>query len=277
MNTIFDQMLSRYEIKTIEDRQNALHEIMQEICLAALYRSGFFDKAAFYGGTCLRIFHDLPRFSEDLDFSLMERDDDFSLDQYMNAIRDEFLLYGREVEIIKKPKSVKSNIESAFLKDNTDIYNISFKTDKSTKIKIEVDKNPPLLFDTEQRLLLLPFSFMVRCFNISSLFAGKMHAFLFRAWKNRVKGRDWYDIEWYIRQNYPLHFDHLNERCVQSGHVSRDDFNKEYLMELLRIKIIESNIARVKEDVAPFIKNHEELSIWSTNYFLQLIEKIRFV
>jgi predicted nucleotidyltransferase component of viral defense system len=277
MNTVFDQMLSRYEIQTIEDKQNALHEIMQEISLAALYRSGFFDKAAFYGGTCLRIFHQLPRFSEDLDFSLMEKDETFSLDQYMDAIKDEFRFYGREVEIIKKTKSVKTNIESAFLKDNTEIYDIAFQTEKAIKIKVEVDKNPPLLFETEQNLLLLPYSFMVRCFSIPNLFAGKMHAFLFRAWNNRVKGRDWYDIEWYVRHNYPLHFEHLKERCVQSGHVRREDFNREFLMGLLHKKVSESSIERVKEDVLPFIKNTKELSIWSTEYFLKLITKIRII
>lgn len=277
MNTIFDQMLSRYEIQTIEDKHNALHEIMQEISLSALYRSGFFDKAAFYGGTCLRIFHQLPRFSEDLDFSLLEKNELFSLDHYMDAIKDEFRLHGREVEIIKKTKTVKTNIESAFLKDNTEIYDISFQTEKAIKIKIEVDKNPPLCFETEQKLLLLPFSFMVRCFSIPHLFAGKMHAFLFRTWKNRLKGRDWYDLEWYVRHNYPVNTNHLRERCEQSAHIRREEFSKENILILLRERINKSNIERVKEDVLPFIKSPKELNIWSTEYFLQLIDNIRFV
>ncbi len=277
MKTVFDQMLSRYEIQTIEDKQNALHEVMQEISLAALYRSGFFDKAAFYGGTCLRIFHQLPRFSEDLDFSLIENDLEFSLDKYMEAIKDEFRFYGREVEIQKKHKPFNTKIESAFLKDNTEVYDITFQTQKSVKIKIEVDKNPPLLFDTEQKLLLLPFSFMVRCFCIPHLFAGKMHAFLFRSWNNRVKGRDWYDIEWYVRNNHHVDMKHLKERCALSGHVNRNDFNQEILLMLLRKKIRASNIERVKEDVFPFINNPQELNIWSTEYFLQLIDKIHFV
>jgi len=277
MKTVFDQMLSRYEIQTIEDKKNALHEIMQEICLASLYRNGFFDKAAFYGGTCLRIFHQLPRFSEDLDFSLMDNDERFSLDQYMDAIKEEFRLYGREVEVTKKTKSVNSNIESAFLKDNTEIFDVAFQTEKSVKIKIEVDKHPPMLFETEQKLLLLPFSFMVRCFTIANLFAGKMHAFLFRAWNNRVKGRDWYDIEWYVRNDYTVNMNHLKERCIQSGHISRNDISREFIMLLLRKKIQSSNIERVKDDVLPFVKNPKELNIWSTEYFLQLIEKVRFV
>ncbi|OQA01126.1 MAG: hypothetical protein BWY70_00483 [Bacteroidetes bacterium ADurb.Bin408] len=127
MNTVFDQMLSRYTTQTIEGKHNAMHEIMQEICLAALYRSGFFDKAAFYGGTCLRIFHNLPRFSENLDFSLLKKNNSFTLDQYLDAIIDEFRLYGRDVTVIRKAKSVQTDIESAFLKDNTEIIDIAFK------------------------------------------------------------------------------------------------------------------------------------------------------
>ncbi|MCD4773451.1 MAG: nucleotidyl transferase AbiEii/AbiGii toxin family protein [Bacteroidales bacterium] len=267
-------MLSQYEIKTNEDKHNALHEVMQQITLAALYRSGFFDKAAFYGGTCLRIFHNLPRFSEDMDFSLLEKSNDFSLEKYYNAITTEFKALGREVVIIKKTKTTNSRIESAFLKDNSEIYNIVFQTERSVKIKIEVDTNPPLNFETEHKLMLLPFSFMTRCFTIPGLFAGKMHAFLFRNWKNRVKGRDWYDLEWYVRNNYKLSFSHLKERCFQSGHIINYDFTQNEFMKLLRNKIKETNIDRVKEDVRPFIKNADDIKIWSSDYFLQLINRV---
>lgn len=197
---IFDQMLSRYDIITDNDRKNAIYEIVQEITLAGLYRGGFFNKTAFYGGTCLRIFHGLDRFSEDLDFSLIKPDLDFNLEAYFPAIKNEFEAVGRDIVITKKAKSRQSQVESAFLKDNTEIYNVSFETDKSIKVKIEVDINPPLDFETEQKLLLFPFSFMTRCFVLSDLFAGKMHALVFRKWKNRVKGRDWYDFEWYVKK-----------------------------------------------------------------------------
>src|SRR5690625_5384757 len=142
-NTIFDQMLSRYSIQTEDDRINALHEVMQQIALAGLYRAGFFDKAAFYGCTCIRIFHGLPRFSEDLDFSLLQPEGNFSLDNYFEAVRKEFKALGREVIISKKEKKQQSNIESAFLKDTTEIYNLSFQTTQNIKIKIEVDTQPP--------------------------------------------------------------------------------------------------------------------------------------
>lgn len=183
-------MLSQYTIVIDKDRRNAIYEVMQQIALAGLYRGGFFNKAAFYGGTCLRIFHKLERFSEDMDFSLLAPDDSFNLESYFPSIIEEFSTLGREVVITKKDKRNFSKVESAFLKDDTEVYDVAFQTEKSLKIKIEVDTNPPLKFQTEQKLLLHPFSFMTRCFTLPDLYAGKMHALVFRAWKNLIKGRD---------------------------------------------------------------------------------------
>lgn len=276
MADIFNQMLSRYNIKTKEDRQNAVHEVMQQICLAGLNRAGFFDKAAFYGGTCLRIFYDLPRFSEDMDFSLTEIDESFNLETYFDAITNEFTLLGREVQIQKKEKSQDTQIESAFLKDNTDIVNIRFQTEPSIKIKIEVDKVPPLKFNTEHKLLLLPFSFMTRCFTLPGLFAGKIHALMFRKWRNRVKGRDWYDFEWYIRNNVQLDFNHFKERAIQSEGNEFENLTPEQFKQLLKEKINSTNIEMVKADVRRFVINPLELDIWSTNYFLQITDMMKF-
>lgn len=276
MSSIFDQMISRYPIETRDDELNALHEVMQQITLAALYRNGFFNEAAFYGGTCLRIFHKLERFSEDMDFSLVKTNKNFTLEPYFEAITREFISLGRNVEIARKEKKSASKVESAFLKDNTEMYNIAFQTERSIKIKIEVDKDPPLNFQTESKLLMLPFSFMTRCFTIPCLYAGKMHALLFRNWRNRVKGRDWYDFEWYVRNNHPLNFVHFKERARQSGNINNNQFSKEQFISLLKEKIKSTKIEMVKADVQPFIKNQKALEIWSTEYFLQLAEMIIF-
>ena len=276
MADIFDQMLSRYEILTKDDERNAKHEVMQQIALAGLYRAQFFDKAAFYGGTCLRIFHGLQRFSGDMDFSLLKKDEDFSIENYFDSIENEFKALGRKVEIYKKEKKEQSQVESAFLKDNTDIYNIQFQTEPSIKIKLEVDKDPPLLFQTEHKLLLLPFSFMTRCLTLSGLFAGKMHAFLFRTWRNRVKGRDWYDFEWYIRNQIPIDFNHFLERTIQSESIERGSLTRNEFRKLVKKKIDNTKIGLVTADVSPFIKNPKDLEIWSNDYFLQLVDLIQF-
>ncbi|MBP1677786.1 MAG: hypothetical protein H6Q20_2345 [Bacteroidetes bacterium] len=276
MSNIFDQMLDRYEIRTNDDYTNALHEVMQQIALAGLYRGGFFNKAAFYAGTCLRIFYQLQRFSEDMDFSLLQHDEHFKLEDYFEPISAEFKALGREVVINKREKKKQTNVESAFLKDDTAIYNLQFRTEQHVKIKIEVDVNPPTGFSSEHKLLLLPFSFMTRCYTLPDLYAGKMHAFLFRNWKTRVKGRDWYDFEWYVRNNVPLNFNHFCERTYQFGSLERDELTKDIFKQLLKEKITKTNIEMVKSDVQPFIRNQNELEIWSTNYFSQLVDMIKF-
>jgi len=258
MNEIYQKMLSAYDLSTEQARRNATFEVNQQVILAGLYRGGFFNTAAFYGGTCLRIFHGLNRFSEDMDFSLIVPDDSYDFEKFFPSIINEFLLVGRDVEIKKK--------------DNTDVYDVSFQTEKSIKIKIEVDTHPPLKFDTEENLLLQPTSFMTRCFTLPGLFAGKMHALVFRNWKNRTKGRDWYDFEWYVKNGIQLDFTHLQERIrIFNG----TNMSKEEFIKMLKEKLASTDIRSVKEDVEPFLKNKEDLNIWSTNYFLQLADMIK--
>ena len=275
MKSLFDQMVEQHKAKTDErGRQNALYEVMQQVVLAGLARGGFFKEAAFYGGTCLRIFHGLKRYSEDMDFSLLQKNPDFKLENYFQSIIDEARVVGREVSITRKEKKNFGKVESAFLKDNTDVYNLAFQTEKTLKIKIEVDTLPPLEFQTEQKLLVQPTSFMTRCFTLPDLYAGKMHALVFRQWKNRIKGRDWYDFEWYIRNGVPLDFKHLQIRAKEFNGI---DLTIEEFQNLLRERLSSGDIQSVKADVEPFIINKQELDIWSNDYFLQLADRIRFL
>lgn len=273
MNEIFNQMMALHKREGDEGEKNALYEVMQQIVLSGLYRGGFFNEAAFYGGTCLRIFYGLRRYSEDMDFSLLTKNPDFSLEKYFPAIIEEARLLGRKIAITKKDKRNFSRVESAFLKDNTDVYNLSFATDKTLKIKIEVDIDPPLGFRTEQKLLMLPFSFNTRCMIPSDLYAGKMHALIFRQWKNRIKGRDWYDFEWYVRNRIPLDFAHLKERAKEFNGI---EFTKEDFIKMLKERFSKADIKQVKADVLPFVENIHELDIWSNDYFVQLCDMIVF-
>ena len=273
MSDIFEQMLAQHTIAGDNDRKNALYEVMQQVVLSGLYRGGFFKEAAFYGGTCLRIFHGLRRYSEDMDFSLLEKNPNFTLETYFPAIIEEARLLGRTVTITKKDKHTFGKVESAFLKANTDVYNLTFQTEKTLKIKIEVDVNPPLEFSTEQKLLMQPFSFTTRCFTLPDLYAGKMHALTFRAWKNRIKGRDWYDFEWYVRNRVALDFEHLKVRTKEFNDI---DLTKELFIELLKERISKADINAVKADVIPYIIDKRELEIWSNDYFLQLADIIVF-
>jgi predicted nucleotidyltransferase component of viral defense system len=269
---VFDKMLAEHHSNFDDNRSNALYEVTQQIALSGLYRGGFFDKAAFYGGTCLRIIHGLNRYSEDMDFSLLEKDSNFHIEDYFPAIITEFKALGRDVTIKKKDKRNFGKVESAFLKDTTEVYDLSFQTEKKLKIKIEVDIMPPLQFETEQKLLLQPFAFMVRCFTLPDLFAGKMHALVFRNWKNRIKGRDWYDFDWYVRNGVELNFSHLQERIRE---FNGTEMNYEQFLILLKDKLSTTNIDLVKADVEAFILDPRELEIWSNDYFLMLVDKMK--
>lgn len=271
--------IEEYQPKTGEDYKQALREIMQQLTLAGLSRGGFFSKAAFYGGTALRIFYGLNRFSEDLDFSLLSRDEDFHLNNYLKAIEDEFLAQGMKVSIKTKEKSVQSDIESAFLKSETlwseliletVLPQMGLKESIGLKIKIEVDTKPPLGFETEEKLLLKPSSFYVKCFSIENLFAGKMHALLFRKWGNNVKGRDWFDMEWYIRKGVKLNLEHFKMRAVDSRDWEKETRTEDEFRELLNQRIETVNFEIAKNDISRFIPDPKVLDIWSENYFKDL-------
>ena len=279
------EWIQEYKPQNQQEAEAALREIMQEVALAGLQRAAFFEKAAFYGGTALRIFYGLNRFSEDLDFSLLEVIPDFSLEPYFKGMIAEFEAIGLHVSINEKSKKLESNIESAFLKSETIwkelvlegvIPQAGLDAPPRIKIKLEVDREPPLGFATEEKLLLRPFSFYVKCFSLPDLFAGKMHALLFRNWKQRVKGRDWYDLEWYIKKGVPLHVKHFLIRARDSGNWSESAISKEQIQALLRQKIETVSFDRIKEDIIRFIPDARVLDIWSPQYFKDLVERIKF-
>lgn len=280
------EWLEEYKPQNNAEAQQALREIMQEIALAGLQRSKFFEVAAFYGGTALRIFHGLDRFSEDLDFSLLRVNPEFSLQPYLVGMAKEFAALGLEVSVSRKEKTKQSNIDSAFLKSDTTWQEIVLKgiipqeklngVNPDIKIKLEVDKKPPPGFQTEEKLLLKPFSFYTKCYQLPDLFAGKMHALLFRKWGNRVKGRDWYDMEWYIKKRIPLRLEHLAMRAKDSGDWEADNMTQKDFFRLLDEKIGVVIMDRVKEDVQPFIKDYSKLDIWSAKYFRDIVKQIHF-
>lgn len=279
------ERLQEFKPTNKDQAQSALREIMQEIALAGLYRGGFFERAAFYGGTALRIFHGLNRYSEDLDFSLLEQDQDFSLEKYLEAVKMEFSAFGMEVSIKEKKKVKDTHVDSAFLKSETIwkelvldgiIPQAGLDQTPSLKIKIEVDIVPPLGFATEEKLLLKPFSFYVRCFTVPYLFAGKMHALIYRKWKQNVKGRDWYDFEWYVKKGVPLNLKHFHERALASGDLPENALTVEKFLVILKDRIDAVDMNLVKQDVVRFIPNPTAIDIWSPLYFKDLASHLSF-
>ncbi len=288
MNDAVRKMLAPYDLSTVASATDALREIIQEIALLGLSRSSFFAHAAFYGGTALRIFYGLDRYSEDMDFSLLQPDESFDLAEYEPFVVKELEAFGFHVAFEKKEKSRNTRIESAFLKtdtktqflviDGTQTLAARLPKGQQIRIKIEVDTDPPPGFETETKYHLRPIPFSVRIYALPDLFAGKVHALLCRDWKRRVKGRDWYDFVWYVSNGTPLHLAHLEARMIQSGHRTwNGNLTPEIFHDLLRERIETFDLESAKTDVVRFVVNPDSVSIWSREFFMAVAAKIVFV
>lgn len=288
MNPAIASMLGRYNCVTVQDYENALKEIMQEIALLGLWRSKFFEHAAFYGGTALRILYGLDRFSEDLDFSLLKPNKQFQLAPYLTAVRAELNGMGFNVTVEEKHKTIESSVESAFIKAGTQEHLIKITvpeaiTDRTHRnkllnIKFEVDTDPPPDFNTEAKILLQPIPFSINTYKPADLFAGKIHAILQRNWKGRVKGRDYYDFVWYRANKIPVHLFHLEQRMRQSsGWTAERPMEKADLFDLLEEKFAVLDVVAAKKDVAPFLKDKAAIDLWSHQFFSSLLNGMELV
>lgn len=285
MNSIIEQMLNQHESTTLSDKKNSIKEVVQEIMLCGLSRAGFFHFAAFYGGTALRIFYGLDRFSEDLDFSLAAPDQDFCLDAYLPALEKELASYGFRFQAETRKKTVDSDIQSAFVKGNTREHILicyadnqlarSIGASELIKVKFELDTTPPPYANFEQKYRLLPIPYEIRLYDMPSLFAGKLHAVICRAWKSRIKGRDLYDYIFYLSRQTPVNLKHLNARLVDSGFEgAREDMTLPEIKQILLQRFSSIDYSQAKEDVLPFIRNPASLDVWNAAFFQSITENL---
>ena len=286
MNPAILSMLARYQCVTVQDYENALNEMIQEIALLGLWRSKFFEHAAFYGGTALRIIYGLDRFSEDLDFSLLKSQKNFSLRPYLGAIEAELLGMGFLVTVEERAKNVTTAIESAFIKAGTkehlikitvpDAVSDRVEKNRIMNVKFEVDTDPPGGFNTEVKTILQPIPFSVNTYKMPDLFAGKLHAVLHRKWRNRVKGRDYYDFVWYVARDVPVHLNQLEKRLRQSeGWTMNREMQQSDLLGLLEKKFEQLDIDVAKKEVAPFLRDPAAVDLWSREFFTSLLSRLR--
>lgn len=284
MSTI-KEMISIYNPKTVNENKAALREILQSIVLIGLSRAGFFKDASFYGGTALRIFYGLNRYSEDLDFTLNNKNENFTLEPYLDSIKNVALSYGIQIDINIKKKEIKSPIESAFAKINTyqtfidlkindEIASILHK-DENIKVKFEIDLNPALGFNVENKWLDTPEFANVIVLDEPSLFAGKLHAIICRNYKNTVKGRDYYDFLFYIKKRIKPNLQYLKNKLIESNKLKEEeDFDLNVLKQMLisRFEIVDFN--QVKRDAERFVFNNEDLSYYSRELFIDMVKKL---
>ncbi len=285
MNNIIEQMLAQHTSGTLHEKKNSIKEVVQEIILCGLSRAGFFQSAAFYGGTALRIFHGLDRFSEDLDFSLLAPDTDFRLDPYLPALEKELRAYGFHFKAEAKTKAKDSDVLSAFVKGNTREHILMCYADENLartvvgseliKVKFEVDSTPPPYASFERQFRLLPIPYEINLYDMPSLFAGKLHAVICRAWKSRIKGRDLYDYVFYLSKGTPVNLKHLNARLMDSGFEgAREDMPLDEIKEILYRRFESIDYMQAKNDVLPFIRNPASLDVWSKTFFQSITNNL---
>ena len=285
MNEVLQAMLKGYPLDSTENCENAVKEIVQEIVLLGLWRAKFFEHAAFYGGTALRILHRLNRYSEDLDFSLLKPDRDFQLRKYHQAVSAELISLGFEADVESISKHDAQNIDSSFVKLNTAKHFLIVSAPQelvrrihhqaNIKVKFEIDIDPPLGFSTEGIQIFRPAPFTVRTYTLPNLFAGKLSAVLCRKWVHRVKGRDWFDLIWFVASNIPVHMGHLRQRLLQSEFIKdASAFDKQALVEGLNKKLDGLDLEAAMADVRPFLKDKRQMDGWSKDLFKAVIERI---
>ena len=272
--------LESYSCRSTIEEEQALREITQEIALAALGRTDFFKKAAFQGGTCLRIFHSLNRFSEDLDFALQEPDGSFTLKPYLDALTVELTAYGYGLDMDDRSK-IGHAVRMAFVKDDSlgNLLRLNYKPSsgplRKLRIKFEVDTNPPTGAEFETTYLDFPFPSSVCVFDLPSLFAGKLHALLCREY---LKGRDWYDFIWYTARRVPANYALLSSALDQIGQWRGQGIQvgRGWCIEQLRARIAAIDWKHAREDVRRFVKPNElpSLDLWGSEFFLAQVDKL---
>jgi len=283
MNNAIIQMLERYECRSLQEHEQALREILQEIALVGLWRGKFFEHAAFYGGTALRIFYNLDRFSEDLDFTLLTPNPNWSWHPFAEVIKNELSSFGFDVSFVEKAKKMQTAIKSAFLKTPTvqELLKVGVHSnflkgvhaDTLIRIKVEIDTDPCLGFAYEQKFLSQPVPVSIRCVNEECLFACKMHAALFRAWKGRVKGRDWYDMLWFIRRKIPLNLPLFSKLSGKEEVLNRAEF-----LKIAKERIDQLDVSSAIKDIIHFSREQEAIRrTWSKGFFQHWIDNIQTV
>ncbi|MGB4586885.1 MAG: nucleotidyl transferase AbiEii/AbiGii toxin family protein [Rectinemataceae bacterium] len=284
MNDAIRSMIARRRPETAADWDRALREVLQEAALTGLWRMGFFDKAAFYGGTALRLFYNLDRFSEDLDFTLLSPEPAWTLSDRLSGLRTELEAFGFSLSIESKQVGT---IESAFIKANTKTNLLTIEapnemaestaTNRLIKIKLEMDADPPAGIRTENRTLFEPFPVTIRVVVPACLFAGKTHACLCRAWMTRTKGRDWYDLLFFVSRAIPVDLTHLEARMRQSGHWNESrSLEANDAQDLLAKRIQAIDWQQAKADVLPFIRDPRSLDLWGMELFDEAARRIQW-
>jgi hypothetical protein len=247
---------------------NDVREYLQARILGVLQRRGAMIPLAFQGGTALRFLFATARYSEDLDFSLERKAENYDFRAYLRAVQNEFSSEGYEVKVKVSDKRV---VHNAFVRFPGLPFELGLSTDRrqSISVKLEVDTRPPAgaVLDTTvvRRYLLLQLQHHDR----SSLLAGKLHAVLQRPY---LKGRDIYDLIWYLSDPEwpPPNLELLNNALRQTGWEGRP-LNSTNWRRAVREKVRDVSWDSVENDVSPFLGPGADPSILTRDNLMRLL------
>lgn len=261
------EVASKYE--GFNAKLNAMREYLQAYTLMLMHGDGLFRTTAFIGGTALRFLYNIPRFSEDLDFSLAKDRKAYSFERLMKRLKEELFLAGYSVSIVYKDEKT---VHSAFLKFSELLYEAGISPLKSQNfsIKVEVDTNPPegAVLKTEVMNKYFPISFL--SYDTASLFAGKTHALLSRRY---TKGRDFFDLGWYLSKWRGLtpNFDLLKNALKQTGwkgEIPSGDNWKDFIYKVVQ----DTDWVKVRKDIENFLERPSDIEIFTKENVLGLIK-----
>lgn len=288
MNDIIVAMVKRFDIRTDIERDHAVRQTIQEMVLESLSHTDFFEKVSFNGGTALRIFHNLDRFSEDLDFFLKVNADEFDFEYYIRELRNNLSRFGIDFITDVVNKANNNNIKKGMVSTNTKNLVMSFFLDdrfadsicesQLTKIKIEVDIDPAPYSISERTMSTLPFPYSISVADMSTMFSGKIHAILCRGWKNRVKGRDLYDFVFFINNKTSVNYMFLKEKLITSGY-DGEKLTFDEVKRMLVKKFNDVDYKSAKDDIINFISTEHVVGLdaWCPEFFVSLCDKLRKV
>ena len=258
---------------------NTAREIVQEAILSGLSRSNFFGHAAFQGGTSLRIFHGLDRFSEDLNFCVVEDGYEVDFDRISDFICNELESLGL-VYRLDKVKRSDGNITGCFIEGNA-VETLSLMgyqerlikqvhPNTLLKVKIDIDKEIPGGFGLEHVYKEYPFNYGATLLDFPSLFAGKTSAVITRHWRNRIKGRDLYDFEWYIGREVKLNTRFLENNLIREGLVKESELDRETLLSILEERFNKIDYGNALADLRAFIRPSKIPTDWDADLFIEI-------
>lgn len=276
------------DLGTSDARKNLLREILQEVILCHMKEAGLFEDMAFHGGTSLRLLHRIDRFSEDLDMSLLVANESYDIAAKMRDLEVSLLNSGFRLEFQNKSKPTKAI--KVFYVNDSDILNQFAReignviAGEKIKIKFELDVLPSDHQVFADSRVKSTFSVIVKSHDLTTCMGQKIHAVLCRSHfygMDIIKGRDLYDLEWYLEQGIIPNYNNLRECLIRGGPWEKQklQIDRAWVVAEIHKSLQTKSFPMILEDLRPLVDStiFESISArWNKSYYSQLVaEKLK--